>query len=236
PSFRRWWLIHRGLSYPHWPAGAPAEYEKLLAPLPGTPRVGRFGLNQMLRDLLEWREDLRQAFNIKTTSGYTAALGWLYMHGLREYGLLDHLPAQQIEWLNSAPAAFAEGADDSHQPLSWLMYFVWLASSELQVQFPLTNPLEQRAYLWWFLFDGLSGLGLSELMSAKWHKWLHQPVFVRAGSKVRVPRAALMLWHYRADLQQAFPLGDERGAAQLAQWFATAVQQEPGLRWLDPQD
>src|SRR5690606_38109272 len=109
PSFRRWWLIHRGLSYPHWPAGAPAEYEKLLAPLPGTPRVGPFGLNQMLRDLLEWREDLRQAFNIKTTSGYTAALGWLYMHGLREYGLLDHLPPQQIEWLYSAPAAFAEG-------------------------------------------------------------------------------------------------------------------------------
>src|SRR5690606_4214304 len=60
-------------------------------------------------------------------------------------------------------------------------------------------------------------------------------VLARSGSRVRIPRAALMLWHYRGDLQQAFS-GDDRGAEQLAQWFKTAVQQEPGLCWLEPRE
>ena len=231
-NFRRWWLTHRGLLYPPTPAGMPSEYAALLEPLAGKPRVGPFALNIMLRDLLEWREDLRHAFDLKSSAGYTAALGWFYTHGIREYGLLEHLPPQQMEWLNSSPPAFAAAEDSGERALTWLMYFVWLGSPDLQVQFPLTNQEEQRAYLWWFLFDGVTGLGLTGLISDEWRVWLHAKHAVVAGVGVQVARAAYMLWQYRGDLQQAFDISNDKGMHQLAQWFENALVAEPGLCWL----
>lgn len=231
-SFHRWWLIHRGLNYPHWPAGTPEDYAELLKPLPRSRRVGPFGLNLMLRSLLEWREDLRQIFDIGSNSGYTAALAWLYTHGLREYGLQEHLPAEQLAWLDAEVPHLKLKDEPLEEPLTWLMYFVWLGSSDLQVEFPLTNAAEQRAFLWWFLFDGIAGMGLGPLVAPRWREWLFERRRVRADSRVATPRASLLLWRRRPDLQQAFDLKNDAGVVQLRQWFDTALDEEPGLRWL----
>jgi glycosyltransferase involved in cell wall biosynthesis len=233
-TFRQWWLIHRGLNYQPWPAGAPQEYEQLLRPLPGKPRVGPFALNQTLKLLLAQRPDLEQIFDIKTPTGYTALIAWFYTHGLREYGLQEQVPPQQLAWLDSEALAPVELQGDLQQPLTWLMYFVWLGSPGLQVAFPLTSAMEQRAYLWWFLFNGVSGSGLAPLMAPRWYAWLHEKRPVRPGAQLSVPRAALMLWGYRADLRQAFDLREAVGVGRLLDWFATAVEQEESLRWLRP--
>ncbi len=236
--FRWWWVINGRREYPAWADRAQPQELDLFSPLPGWPRLGQFGMTPVLHHLFEQREDLPQVFDTSTPQGLWAALAWFYTHGLREHGLLDVVDAPTLAALDDTPPLWALPAADAAATqapqLTWLMFLVWRSDSHLQEAFDLRTPRGRESYLPWFLLEGVPALGLAPLMAQRWRDWLGQGLALRGQPGRLAPRAALLLWQRRKDLQLDFDLREPAGMAALAYWAATAWRTEPALRWLQP--
>ncbi|MCX7162320.1 MAG: glycosyltransferase [Rhodocyclales bacterium] len=238
--FGFWWITEGHREYPHWFSAVDLRsqsLQSLLLPLPDWPSHGQFGMSALLRYLLENRADLRAAFDVSTERGLWHAIAWLFTHGLREYRLMEAVDAETLKALDAPPALFElSGGDepnDKNKPaLTWLMFFVWRCDANLQATFDLRTSRGRSDYLSWFFFDGVPALHLVPLIHRRWRNWLLHPQTHPTFAGVTVPRAAVLMWRRRHDLQQAFDLRSPAGWAGLAQWSEQARQVEPGMCWL----
>lgn len=232
-EFKVWLMTGGMLEYSVWKEQRNSSIDSLLKPLDGWPRYRCFGLSPLLHYLIKQRKDLRAIFDIHSAAGLWHAIAWLFTHGLREYDLLGSVDAEMLAELNRSPPCLQLPASPSEDrpAITWLMFFVWRCDENLQRQFDLRSLKGQTDYLLWFLFHGVPELQLAPLLASRWYAWLRQPVALTQNDPA-VPRAILLMWKRRDDLQLAFDLRSPAGWAGLAHWAQEAVAQEPGLHWI----
>ncbi|WP_306396785.1 glycosyltransferase [Telluria beijingensis] len=232
--FKMWWLIHGSREYPAWADQAVLREAGLFQPEPDRPAYDGFGMTSALRFLLDTREDLSSTFDVNTDEGLKHAVAWLFVHGVREHRLASAIDRCTLDALDAPPSFLVDGvpsADAKTPGLTWLMFFVWRTSADLQTHFDLAQAKDRQAYLIWFLFNGVPQLKLAPLVAARWHAWLHEPVLETPG-KAAVPRAAYMLWQQHEQLQRAFDLQTHRGIAGLAMWSREVWRDQAELSWI----
>lgn len=232
--FKMWWLINGPREYPAAVDHAALRDADLFKPLPDWPSHDGFGMTPALRFLLDTRKDLASTFDVATDEGLWHAIAWLFVHGVREHRLVPALDARTLAALDAVPPFFADDntASDDKPELTWLMFFVWRTSADLQKHFDLRRMEDRRAYLSWFLLDGVPQLKLAPMLAPRWRAWLRQPVLENQ-AKAAVPRAAYLLWQRYEQLQRAFQLQTEQGIAGLAMWSAEVWHTQRELSWID---
>ena len=228
-----WWAIDGRREYPAWSALTEPDKLDLFALLPDWPRYGPFGMTPALRYMLDRRADLQKAFDVSSARGLQLAIAWFFTHGLYEHGLMDVVDPATLTALDAMPPSLRLPDDAAkRQPaLTWLMFFAW-RFAYLQAPFDLRTGQGQAAYLQWFLFEGVPNLHLAPLVAPRWRTWLREPLALRGRPSVAVPRAAVLMWQRRRDLQQTFDLRKPQGRVSFARWAKDAWQVEPGLHWL----
>ncbi len=232
--FKMWWLIIGPREYPASVDHAKLRDAGLFEPLPDWPSQHGFGMTPALRFLLDTREDLANNFDVTTEQGLLHAVAWLFVHGVREHRLVPALDARTLAALDAVPPFFANdsAASEDKPDITWLMFFVWRISPDLQKHFDLQRAEDRQAYLSWFLLDGVPQLQLAPMLAPRWRAWLRQPVLGNA-EKAAVPRAAYLLWQRYEQLQRAFNLQTEQGIAALAMWAAEVWGTQRELSWID---
>ncbi|MES2901357.1 MAG: glycosyltransferase [Pseudomonadota bacterium] len=183
------------------------------------------------------RVDLAEVFDVGTESGLWHAIAWFYVHGLREYGLAEFVDLRILSALDAPPPFFEDPLNDeaSHPPLTWLMFFVWRCSSELQRLFDLTSRTGRNEYTEWFLFEGVHNCDLAILVSPRWKQWLREPLRSASNAPLSgVKRVGCLQWLRRKDLQNAFKLDNEASWSAFSAWTENACETERALAWLKP--
>lgn len=231
--FKLWWLVNGPREYPAWTDHAALREAGLFRPLPDWPSHGGFGMTPALQLLIETREDLARTFDVTTDDGLWSAIAWLFVHGVREYRLASALDEHTLAALDTVPPFFADEAGNSDTPeITWLMFFVWRSSADLQKHLDLRRAQDRKTYLTWFLLNGVPQLKLAPLLAPRWHAWLREPVLENRAKAV-VPRAAYLLWQRHEQLQRAFRLETEQGIDALAMWAAEVWSTQAELSWID---
>ena len=232
--FKMWWLIHGPREYPAWANEATLRNAGLFRPQTEHPSFNGFGMTPALRFLLDTRKDLTSAFNIDTDDGLLRAIAWLFVHGIREHQLSLAIDEQTLDDLDAIPIQFANVKEDNDNSteINWLMFFVWIAISDLQRKYNLNHENGRREYLHWFLFYGVSQLQLKPLLAQRWREWLRAPV-LGTEATVRLPRATYLLWQHHEQLQRAFNLQTEKGLHGLSLWSAEVWKTQRELAWID---
>lgn len=232
--FKLWWLVNGPREYPAWTDHAALREAGLFRPLPDWPSHGGFGMSPVLRFLLETREDLARTFDVATDEGLWGAIAWLFVHGVHEHRLVPALDTRTLAALDAVPPFFADDniARDDKPELTWLMFFVWRTSADLQKYFDLRRMEDRQVYLSWFLLEGVPQLKLEQMVAPRWRTWLLQPV-LKSKSMATVPRAAYLLWQRYEQLQRAFRLRTEQGITALAMWSAEVWHTQRELSWID---
>ncbi len=232
--FQLWWWTRGRMEHPTLARDVVLP-PKLLAPLPDQPHHGHFGMSPLLRYLLDNRDDLRQAFDTTSKAGLWLAIAWLFAYGLHEYKLIEHVDAATRAALDTPPPMLVlpGSAPPPEFGLTWLMYFVWRIRTDLQPGFDLRTVAGQTDYLPWFLFHLVPEHKLISLLSPRWRAWLREPIAVDDNASHLLPRAAVLLWRQRADLQQLFDLQTPTGRADLAAWPMAACHVDPCLWWVE---
>lgn len=231
--FKMWWLIHGSREYPAWADHAALREAGLFHPYIDRPAYDGFGMTPALSFLLETREDLANIFDADTDEGLEHAIAWLFVHGVREHRLASALDQQALDALDATPSFLmsTESATDGIPELTWLMFFVWRISSDLQTHFDLSRMSDRHSYLIWFLFTGVPQLKLAPLVAPRWHEWLCQSV-LETPTKAAVPRATYLLWKRHEQLQHAFDLQTQRGIEALAMWSREVWNDQAELSWI----
>lgn len=232
--FKMWWLIIGPREYPASVDHAALRDAGLFKPLQDWPNHDGFGMTPVLRFLLDTRQDLASTFDVGTDEGLLHAVAWLFVHGVREHRLVPALDEQTLTALDAVPPFFVNGraASDDKPEITWLMFFVWRTSPDLQTHFDLQRVEDRQRYLSWFLLDGVPQLNLAPMLARRWRLWLRQPVLANQ-AKAAVPRAAYLLWQRYEQLQRAFNLQTEQGIAGLAMWSAEVWHTQRELSWID---
>jgi glycosyltransferase involved in cell wall biosynthesis len=232
--FKMWWLIIGPREYPASVDHAKLRDAGLFEPSPDWPSQHGFGMTPALRFLLDTREDLANNFDVTTDEGLLHAVAWLFVHGVREHRLVPALDERTLAALDAVPPFFANdsAASEDKPDITWLMFFVWRISPDLQKHFDLQRVEDRQRYLSWFLLDGVPQLQLAPLLASRWRAWLRQPVLGNA-EKAAVPRAAYLLWQRYEQLQRAFNLQTEQGIVGLAMWSAEVWRTQRELSWID---
>lgn len=234
PSFQMWWNVIGAGEYTGWPPLTGADRQGLMEPLPDWPRHGQFGMTPALHYLMTLRSDLAKSFDVRTEHGLWAAIAWFFCHGVREHRLHTALDPLTLAALDETPEFFRDASDGSCTSITWLMFFLWRDSVSLQEHFDLHTQSGRLSYLQWFYMEGVPHMRLGPLVAPRWAQWLREPVAIPQRHGASTPRAALLLWNRRAELQTSFDLGSPEGAAGLNDWIEQAWQTEPALRWTLP--
>lgn len=232
--FRVWWIIHGSREYPAWAGKTALNAADLLKPQAGTPNYYGFGMSPALEFLLDTNPDLASKFDLSTENGLWDAIAWFFVHGVYELRLTSALDEATLASLDASPPFIVENALESGDvpDLTWLMYFAWRISSDLRKTFDISDRQGKRAYLTWFLFKGVPQLKLEPLVAQRWKEWLRESVLENK-AKIRVPRAAYLLWQQHLQLQRAFDLSTDQGIAALAMWSAEVSHTQEELSWID---
>jgi len=169
-----WWRQRGCYEYPAW---AHAELlrsygNRPLDPLPDWPRYKHFGMSPLLSHLMANRPDLREHFDTHTQEGLWHAIAWLYIHGLNEHDAMSMVDAQIVKALDQTPHFFISRS--STRKPTWLMFFLWRVSGELQAEFDLTDETRWGDYIAWFLAEGVVAYRLSPLIANRWKDEIQQ--------------------------------------------------------------
>jgi glycosyltransferase involved in cell wall biosynthesis len=168
-----WWRQRGCYEYPAWANDELKRIygERLLDPLSGWPIYQQFGMSPILLHLIANRPDLRDHFDIETQEGLWHAIAWLYIYGLNEHEAMSMVDQRVIQALDQVPPFFAS-ASSTHSP-TWLMFFLWRVSGELQAEFDLADEAQWDPYIAWFLAEGLAAYRLSPLVAQRWKQEVH---------------------------------------------------------------
>lgn len=171
-----WWKDRGSYEYPAW---GKKEFERIhgeraLDPLMMWPRYRQFGMSPFLMHLIKNRPDLRDHFDIKTEHGLWHAIAWLYIYGLNEHHAMSLVDAQMIRALDQVPPFFEASKNNFqisknilNRP-TWLMFFLWRVSGELQTEFDLKDETQWDRYIAWFFTEGVPAYRLEPLISKRW--------------------------------------------------------------------
>jgi len=231
--FKMWWLIHGSREYPESVDRNALRESKLFETHSECPGYEGFGMTPALHFLLDTRNDLTSKFDVETDEGLRQAIAWFFVHGMREHQLIEALDKKTLAALDTSPTFLIddETATSEMPAITWLMFFVWKTSSNLQTQFDLSQKRDRHRYLMWFLFNGIPQLKLSKLIAQRWHDWLQQPVLATSANE-KVPRAAYLLWQQHTQLQRAFDLQTNTGITALAMWAKEVWYKQDELSWI----
>jgi glycosyltransferase involved in cell wall biosynthesis len=234
PWFTIWCAVQGRRDHPACFAGMDFTDLELLYPLPDVRRHGYFGMSPLLAYLLERRADLRAEFAVETDQGLWAALAWLYVHGLVEHAMIELVPRQIVNALDEVPEILKPWIPvAAHQQApTWLMFFAWRCSAELQAAFDLRSQAGQAALVAWFVCEGAASLGLTSLLTPRWRHWMSRPVSLTRQDDVAIPVAGWLMWKRRSDLQRAFDITTLQGRTDLSRWSQSMAEVETALAWI----
>ena len=101
--------------------------------------------------------------------------------------------------------------------MSRAMWFAWLLRDDVRAGAGLGNVEAQREFVAWWLLRGVLEYPRAWSAGAEQLDVAMEPVFIEP--RVRLPRLLRALHRQRADLQAAFPLTEEAGAAEFLCWY-----------------
>lgn len=229
--FEMWWNVEGLREYPAWADHVPSTLNHLLMPMRDWPSYGVFGVSPALKYIFEQRKDLQDKFDLRSQTGQWQAIAWFYTHGIREYALTKAINSKVVEALDETPPFLTNSPEEKSPEITWLMYFVWTCSDELQRTFDLRISHGRKAYLQWYLFEGISNLELAPLVSDRWSSWLKEQVALEELYPLLISRACLLLWHRRIDLRNTFNLQEKNGREAFKLWAQNAFETETALSW-----
>jgi hypothetical protein len=192
----------------------------------------------MLKNLLLFRQDIVERFDVNTPSGLADAVAWMYVRALPEYDLVGMVDPETLHALNtgvsyypSPPAGMASAIQA--QPaveVSILMGLVWRHREDVQPHFDIRTPLGRAQFCLWFVESGVAELSLQGLVSAQKREWL-LGVAPRSFAP-KLPRLGVLAWLARPDLQAVIDLTTAKGVTDLTVWTRKSMQTNERWQWL----
>ena len=164
PIFRQWWAVEGVGEYPDWAAYTGVADSEWWEPAGDTPFRGVFGMTRMLAYFLAKRPELTDWLDVSTEQGVLQANAWLFVHGLVEHRLL-HRITPELKGHLMAPAPFLP-QHPGQSPVSWLCFFLWMCTVDLQDRFDLRSATGQAAFVGWFNEVGATQYGLQMFLPA----------------------------------------------------------------------
>ncbi|WP_168220569.1 glycosyltransferase [Azospirillum thermophilum] len=152
--FLMWWLCFGRKEHAPWPA-TPEQRRIAWEPIPFPGPPGGLTVPRILHYLLDARGDVAAAVRAAQPGGPQRALGWLFLHGVREMGLDDLVDDGIRAWCN-APA---EAGGRDARPLTNLMSAVLAFREDLQGRFDLSGEDGRRRLADWMWHSGLIAQG-----------------------------------------------------------------------------
>lgn len=199
----------------------------LFVPRPGDRVWGRLGVCPMLRSLLLLRPEIAAQFDIESDAGLADALAWMYARALPEYQFQFLVDDQTRTALNApADGAFDVTIDNISVEMTVLMGLVWRHRSDVQILFDIHSSEGRMRYCLWFVTHGVSEMGLGSLVSPEWRKRLLMPL------PNGLSPLALIAWHAREDLQEAFDPRTPAGVSGLRNWTFDTLHSDINWSWL----
>lgn len=153
---------------------------------------------------------------------------WLLFHGMQEYRALAEIPYSVPEHLLHEPSA--EALPGVRPALSRLMAETWARRPDVQAHFDPGTVDGQQKFVWWFLLDFATTLGIARLTTGEQRAALNEPdPGLPGGTSLPLTRLMTEIWRRRLDLQQAFPLTTPEGREGLLVWYFAFGLIEMGL-------
>ncbi len=174
--------------------------------------------------LLLWQlreHDLQHSHPLHTDQVRSAFLGWCLQHGRQEYRLLRELPDWWQALQQPAHTDIAQDSDDAAHVLSHLQYLLVRQRPDLSCD--VQTPQGRAALLIWYLQCGRQEAGLNDLnLPETVKRWL-----LARSTHSGLNRLQTLLHRSRPDLQQHFPLPEQRAA--YLDWCRAFFQEHPSL-------
>lgn len=175
--------------------------------------------------LLQLRsQDLQPLYPLYDENARRRFLGWIVMHGRREYKALHEL---KEFWNDLSKRACV-------RPTQWSMgitrrlQLAIESRTDLGIDSKLESEEEQRrALAWYWLQGGLKELGVTELDISS-----HEKVFWLDSCELRSSRFASLIYESRPDLQDLFNLNTSQGQFLYDQWIVNNGMIETSLPFL----
>lgn len=200
-----------------------ARWKRYFEPVPElskglpVPFLGIMVLIWQLRD-----KDLRVRYSLKTRASRLEFIGWCIVHGFKEYGALRE--AEALWKALDQPVTGVWTAlpnDDPGHAISWKIYLIPFARSDLQVN--LATRVGREELLAWYLLHGRNEIGFGKENFAPWQNtWFFSP-----STTPGLNRLQSLVYHARPDVRQAFPLPD--ALPSYIQWIREFLASEPNL-------
>lgn len=179
-------------------------------------RIQPRAIPRILAYLLDNRADVFQATRADEPDGLDRAIGWLFLHGLREFDLYDLLDDRVRDWLNS-PVDADRGSD---LPITNLAMLVWFFRQDLQPLHDLATVESRRRFTAWVYSAGLREETLLPLLSREAVDALERRISVQEGHGVS--QHAYLCWLAGLPGVPSAPPATARAAAALDAWYAEA--------------
>ncbi|MGZ8216552.1 glycosyltransferase [Methylomagnum sp.] len=151
-------------------------------------------VTRLMRFIVGYRQDVRQSFG--ENQGWPDYARWFYLYGVPEYGLFNLLADAEMEYLDAPADACPQ---DTIQPITRLMYWLWLARPDVGAAFPLDDDEGRGRFLAWFYVFGLREHKLFGYLGPRRAAQLFRPVPACPGNKGEINQLMYYLW--RADHQ-----------------------------------
>lgn len=177
----------------------------------------RVSVDDIRRAIWLTRPDIRRGFRVESPDD-PVFTSWCFGPAKTEYKAVDEFPeAIARAGLNQEMEGF-EGARPV--PLTRAMYGLWRLRPDLREEYDLDNPDDLERYIWWFSRSAAVDPTLASSLHPDHWRLLCAPspeVEQDFGFKISV----LMhhLYNFRADLRDAFDLGERDGRQEFIMWY-----------------
>jgi hypothetical protein len=169
---------------------------------------------EAMGQLLELREDLRAAFDLRRRDGRDKFLRWFLTHGLKDYELGTLMAPAHRRRLSEAVTEKNDGnAADVTQRITRLMELEWRARPDLQAAFDVGQENGRFAFRAWFFKSGIWENGWWPLLNDEDQEALRE----RVGDGP-LTRAMVAQYAARSDLRDRFDLSTANGVERFAVW------------------
>lgn len=220
-SYMVWWLKDGFKEF------APYKLSKdqitaLSEPAPAIEQDFEIPITKAMALCYEFREDLKNQYDISTNKGRISFLAWWYNEGYKEFVPIA-IQENDLK-LISEPSTCIE--QDIAIPITKAMNLCFKTREDLHLSFDLTKRTGRCSFLIWWLEAGFKEFTPKKITKEQISILLKPANFIKQDSGTEITNAMALCWGMRNDLQDAFNLDTEIGRNEFVNWWMNYGQND----------